>query len=212
MFQTCLTKIFKMKPDNLEIRRQLMHILLGLAIVTLIYYKIFNIITLPLVIIAGFLISHYSRTAEIPVINWFLKKFERKRHLKAFPGRGVLFYFIGTLAVMPFPRDIALASVMILAFGDSVSHLFGVHFGKITHPLSDKKFIEGGIVGFFAGLVGAMFFINPGEAAIGAFAAMVAEAIEVKIGRRQVDDNLIVPLVAALTIWLVRFFKLSVLL
>lgn len=189
-----------------EARRQLFHILLGLSIVVFINYNILNRITMPIIIIAGFLISHYSKKSSIPVISWFLLKFERKTHLRTFPGRGVIFYFLGAFIVLLLfdDRNIALASIMILAFGDSVSHIFGIHFGKTPHPLSGKKFIEGGIAGFFAGLLGAMVFVNFQEAALAAFAAMAAEAIDVKIGIEQVDDNLIIPVVAGATIWALR--------
>ena len=197
------------QEGRFEARRQLFHVLLGLSIVVLINYNILNRITMPIIIIIGFLISNYSKKADIPVIRWFLMKFERKSHLRTFPGRGVIFYFIGAFMVLLLfdDRSIALASIMILAFGDSVSHIFGIHFGKTRHPLSGKKFIEGGIAGFFAGFLAAMVFVSPQEAALAAFAAMAAEAIDVKIGIEQVDDNLIIPVVAGATIWALRVFS-----
>ena len=41
-----------------------------------------------------------------------------------------------------------MPAIMILALGDSISHMFGVRFGKTMHPLTDKKFLEGSIAGF----------------------------------------------------------------
>ena len=120
----------------------------------------------------------------------------------------MLFFLLGSfLAVLLFPKDIALASIMVLAFGDAISHLFGVHFGKIMHPLSDKKFLEGAIAGFFAATVGALLFIPVHEALLAAFAAMLVEALEVRFRRIQIDDNFLIPLAAGATIVLFRYLS-----
>ena len=97
-----------------------------------------------------------------------------------------------------------MASIMVLALGDSASHLFGLHFGKTVNPLSKKKFLEGTIAGFAAGFIGALFFAAFYESLFASLAAMAAEAIEIKIGAKQVDDNLIIPLVAGGVMLLVR--------
>jgi dolichol kinase len=97
-----------------------------------------------------------------------------------------------------------MASIMVLALGDSVSHLFGLHFGKTKHPLSKTKFLEGTIAGFVAGFIGALVFARWLEAFLASLAAMLIEAVEIKIGTQQVDDNLIVPLIAGGVIWVVR--------
>jgi len=104
-----------------------------------------------------------------------------------------------------FDKDIAMASIMVLALGDSVSHLYGLHYGKIKHPLSNKKFLEGTIAGFVAGFIGALVFARWYEAFFASLAAMIVEGIEVKIGTRQIDDNIIVPLVAGGVLWAMRF-------
>lgn len=192
---------------KLEVRRQMFHILLGVVIVILINFDILSRFTLALIIIFGFVLSYHSIRAKITPIDWFLRKFERPRHLKSFPGKGALFYLIGVfVVVLLFPKDIAMASVMVLAFGDAVSHLWGIHFGKIKNPLADKKFIEGTITGWAAGTLAALYFVGPFEAMMASLAAMIAEAVEVKIGTEQIDDNLVVPFIAALTIWLIRKF------
>lgn len=105
-----------------------------------------------------------------------------------------------------FPKEIAMASIMILALGDSVSHLYGLHYGKIKHPLSNAKFLEGTIAGFVAGFIGALIFLPWLEAFLASLAAMIVEAIEIKIGIGQVDDNLIIPIVAGTIVWAVRLF------
>jgi len=158
-------------------------------------------------IIAGLMLSFLSTKTRIPLIYWFLEKFERKREIEKFPGKGTVFYFIGVyLSLLLFPKDIALASIMVLAFGDSVSHMYGLHFGRTRHPLSSAKFLEGTVAGFAAGFIGALVFLPWTEAFIASLAAMIAEAIEIKIGAAQVDDNLVMPVVAGAAVWLLRLF------
>jgi dolichol kinase len=102
--------------------------------------------------------------------------------------------------------DIVLASILVLTFADSIGHLFGIQFGKIPHPFVSTKFVEGWIAGFIAGFIGAIIFVAWYEALAASFFAMLVEGIEIKIGAEEVDDNLIIPLVAASAIWVVRLF------
>ena len=95
---------------------------------------------------------------------------------------------------------------MILTFGDSVSHLFGWHMGRKKHPLNCLKSIEGNIAGAITGFIGAIFFISPLPALLASFGAMTAEAVELKMNNKIVDDNIIVPLVAGTIIFLIRRF------
>jgi len=196
-----------MEINRFEIRRQIFHICLGLTIVILLTNNILNSLILFLILIAGILISILSRKFKIPIIYFFLKIFERKGVLKRFPGKGTISFLVGCLLVLQlFERDIALASIMILTFGDSVSHLFGLHFGRKKHPLNCLKSIEGNIAGGITGFLGAMFFISPLPALLASFGAMTAEAIELKMNDKIIDDNIIVPLVAGTIIYLMRVY------
>ncbi len=196
-----------MEINKFEIRRQAVHICLGLIIVILLINNILNSLILFIILIIGIIISILSRKFRIPVIYSFLKLFERKHTLKTFPGRGTISFLIGCLLVLQlFEKDIALASIMILTFGDSVSHLFGWHIGRKRHPLNCLKSIEGNIAGAIAGFLGAMFFISPLPALLASFGAMTAEAVELKMNERIVDDNIIVPLVAGTIIYLISKF------
>ena len=196
-----------MEINRFEIRRQAFHICLGLIIVVLLTHNILNSLILFIILIAGILISILSKKFKIPVIYSFLKIFERKDTLKIFPGKGTISFLIGCLLVLQlFERDIALASIMILTFGDSVSHLFGWHMGRKKHPLNCLKSIEGNIAGAITGFIGAIFFISPLPALLASFGAMTAEAVELKMNNKIVDDNIIVPLVAGTIIFLIRRF------
>lgn len=191
--------------DNFELRRQIFHIFFGTSIVLLLFFEIFNAKILFMLLLVGGLLSFISKEIKIPGIDWFLKKFDREETLKKFPGRGAIFFIVGCLlAVKLFDKDIALASIMILTFGDSVSHLFGLYLGKIKHPLNGLKKIEGNLIGSIAGGFMAMFFVNFIWAFTGAFIAMIIEAVEFKMGNNVIDDNILTPLVAGTIMYILK--------
>jgi dolichol kinase len=78
--------------------------------------------------------------------------------------------------------------------------------GKLKNPFSKKKFFDGIIFGTIGGAVGALFFVNPIEACIGALIAIIAESVEFALNGEAVDDNLIVPLIAGTIIYLLRLW------
>jgi len=196
-----------MEINRFEVRRQAFHICLGLAIIILLINNILNSLILFIILIAGILISILSRKFKIPIIYSFLKLFERKDILKTFPGKGTISFLMGCLLVLQlFEKNIALASIIILTFGDSVSHLFGWHFGRKKHPLNCLKSIEGNIAGAITGFLGAMLFVSPLTALLASFGAMTAEAVELRMNNKIIDDNIIVPLIAGTIIHLMRLY------
>ena len=196
-----------MEVNKFEWNRQIFHIFLGIGIAVLLMYGFLNKEMILVAVLAGLILSCISKRTRIPVICDLLQKFERKEDLQGFPGKGIIFYLIGAcISLFLFSKDIAMASIMVLALGDSISHLFGLHYGKIKHPLSNTKFLEGTIAGFIAGFIGAFVFLPWHEAFFASLVAMIVEAIEIKIGTQQVDDNLIVPFVAGAAVWVVRLF------
>lgn len=194
---------------NKEFGRQILHIFTGLSIVTLLYFKIISNLTLFLIIIIGFLLSFISKHINLPIISFFLKNFERDNLKSTFPGKGMIFFFIGSLLVIKlFPKDIALASIMILTFGDSVSHVVGGKFGQLSNIFhkNSKKLFEGTLAGFIAGFLAALPFISTLEAFIASFFAMVLEVVKIDFNETTLDDNLVIPLVAGTIIFLLRLY------
>ena len=193
-----------------EALRRTTHIVFGLIAIILIYFNMINTIAIFGLIVAGSIFSVICCKKRLPIIGWFLEQLERYHHMKNFPGRGAVFYLIGIfLALRLFSKDIAIASIMILAIGDAVSPIIGGTYGKILHPFSSKKFIEGTIAGAFAAFIGALILkhigmiqINSLHAFAASFVAMFVEGIELKFGMDLVDDNMIIPLVAGTVMWL----------
>ena len=183
----------------LEIKRQILHIIFGIALALLVYFDIIGYVVLLIAIIICLMISLLSKRYKIPLVHWFFKQCERPEQLKKFPGKGPLFYLIGAFVVVfLFEKDIALAAIMVLALGDSISPIVG-SLGRIPHLFTKKKKFEGVLAGGISGFIGALFFVSPIEAFLASFIAMIAEGIEWKI-----DDNAVVPFVAACVIWILR--------
>ncbi len=192
-----------------ETGRQVMHILLGLSITTLFYYDIISPLAMLLGIICGILLSLISKRVKLPFFHFFLRHFERDEQMKSFPGKGMIFFFIGSLLVMQlFQKDIAVASLMVLTLGDSFSHLVGERFGQIKNIFNgkSKKLLEGTIAGTIFGFIGAAFFVPLPEAFLGSSAAMIAEVIKIDLNDHTLDDNLVVPLIAGTVMLLVKMY------
>ena len=191
---------------KLEVKRQSVHILVGVVIVALIYFNILNAMALLILAVAGFAISFLCKKRHIPVISKLLKTLDRKKDLETFPGKGLVFYVLGSFfAVFFFEKNTALAAIMILALGDSVSRLVGP-YGYLKHPFHSEKFLEGVIAGAFAGFLGALVFVFWFEAALASIVAMLIEGADLELNNFKIDDNLIIPVVAGGIIWVVRSF------
>lgn len=191
----------KMPVTPLEIRRQTFHIVLGLVLVALLHLEKIEPIHIFYLLALGIAISWLQLRVRLPLISWCLDKFERKQ---VRPGKGAITYLIGVLlALQLFPRDIALAAILILAVGDGVSSLIGP-FGRIKTKLSDKKLLEGTLAGSVLAGVAASFFVTLPAAFAAAFVAMIFEAMEIRLNQKLLNDNVIVPLVAGTVITLLR--------
>lgn len=186
-----------------EIRREALHVSVGIAIILLVMFCNYALWLLFFALVLGIILSLALLKFKIPLISRLLPLFERKKHMKKFPGKGMLFFVAGCLlALKLFSRDIALASIAILAFGDSVSHLFFVSEKKYFLKKSFKSIIAG----ITASFLPALFFVPLIYALASSVIAMIAEAIYIKLGEAEVDDNLIVPLVAGTVMHLLSKF------
>jgi len=190
---------------ELEIRRQVAHLIGGIIYVALIYLDVLTASVAGILLLIYILISIISRKMKIPLFSPIFELFEREEDLKKFPGKGTILFMASIfICLLLFPKDIAMASIVILAIGDSIGPLVG-QYGNIKSPFNKKKYIEGGIAGGIAATIGAMIFVSPLEAAFAATIAMIAEGVDWKLGKDKLDDNIIMPLVAGGIIMLLRW-------
>ena len=121
----------------------------------------------------------------------------------AIPGLDLLAYFIGCLlSVALFPREIALAAILILAIGDPLAHMFSTSFGARRAAVTAMSYRYGLLAGSLGGALAAWIHLPFFAALLAALAAMFVEAGELRIADHHIDDNLTIPLVAGLVLWI----------
>jgi len=196
------------KIEEFELRRKIVHILMGIVALLLLIYNIVTPFIIFIILIIGVLFSFLSFKIKVPILYFFLNNFERTNEKGKLPGRGIIFAVVGSLlALQLFEKDIALASITILIFADPISHLIGKFFGKTKSFLDQRKNIEGHIAGVIVSALLAMFFVHPILAIAGSLAAMLFESLIIEIQKIELDDNLIIPLAAGTAMFLImRFF------
>lgn len=139
---------------------------------------------------------------KLSLFRRVLSLFERDHHMENFPGRGILFFTIGSfLTLLIFEQHLAYAGILILSFGDAVSNLVGRHYGKIKTKLNPNKYIEGTFVGILISIPIAYIFVPNIAAAISASSiAMFLEMPNIRIFNFEIDDNLLIPIGASFTL------------
>lgn len=187
---------------KIEIRRQIVHLLYGPALLALYHYQYINDSILLGMIIGGTAMSLMIKRERLHGIKRVLSWFERDHHMESFPGRGVLFFTIGAfLTLLLFEPPIAYAGILILSFGDAISNLIGRHYGKIKTKLNPNKYIEGSLVGILVSIPIAYYFVPNFWAALSAASvAMVLEMPNIRIFNFEIDDNLLIPIGASFTL------------
>lgn len=190
--------------SKLEIKRQIFHLIAGILIIALIYFDILNVFITGILLAVCIFISLIGKIYKIPLLYRLVRQVDRPGDFKKLPGKGGILFLTGVfLVLLLFEKDIALASIAILAVGDSLGPLIG-QYGSVKHPINKKKYLEGVVGGGFLAFLAAMLFVAPLEAGLAAVFAMIVEGIDIKLGVDPIDDNITMPLVAGAVMWIIR--------
>ena len=125
------------------------------------------------------------------LFGWMTKRQELKQEFT-----GASFLFVGSLiAVLLFPKNIAVIALLFLTVGDPSACLIGVFFGKIK--TFNKKTLEGTIAFILAGFLVTLLVVEIPliYKLIAVTIASIVEMLPIKI-----DDNFTIPLSAGLTL------------
>ncbi len=172
----------------LEFRRQITHLLFGLILVLFIYFNLINYEIIGVLFILSLFINHFCK---IKFVDKFMKFLERESETKSFRAKGLVFYLLGTfLSLILFEKNIAMASIIVLAIGDSVSTIKG----RVKHPFNQNKYLEASILAWLISGLVASLFVPFYASYIASFVAMFVESFDLK--KYKIDDNLLVPLIA----------------
>ncbi len=204
--------------DKLELRRQLMHALVGIGIALFVYNYPSKWLFLIAIAAGGILLSwavratsstndkllRFGRGLAMAVMD----KVERKDALKSFPGKGAIMLFLGSGLTAGIFGKAGAAAIVILAIGDSVSPIAGRLLGRAAHRwiFIQEKMVEGTLFGIIFAAAGAALLVPVWTAIIASTVAMALEAIDIKIFRIRIDDNIIVPLAAGAVIGILAYF------
>ena len=187
--------------------RQLYHSLSGLALVFIISFldKPADVY-LTLILLFSTIIIETARL-YLPGINrMFIHYFgvlmrSEERHNPT----GTLYYLLGALvALLLFPKEIALFSLTVLAVGDPAAYIIGSNFGKLR---IGKKSIEGSLAFLTASVIAGLLLRNLWDdlsfiaIITGAVTGTVVELVPLKI-----NDNLTIPVTASAAIYVMSLY------
>jgi len=152
-----------------------------------------------------------------PAINEWLTRGARHimRQCERHRLSGTPYYIASVfLAILIFPKPLALLAILLLAIGDPVASFFGVLWGDKSVRFSNGKSLVGTVAGIVACYVsmtiGVWLLSERGilprysdfQVAVcsflGALAGGTAELLPIEI-----DDNFTIPLVVGFTLWLI---------
>ena len=126
---------------------------------------------------------------DIPLISSITLKAATSSERDEFAGAPILFALGIGLSLLLFPTPLNYASIAIVSLGDSAASIFGKLLGKTPIPFNKGKSLEGSIAGFFFAFFGALVFISPPQALVGATVGMFLECLPLPL-----NDNLSTPL------------------
>ncbi|HLF54163.1 MAG TPA: phosphatidate cytidylyltransferase [Candidatus Nanoarchaeia archaeon] len=180
---------------SLEVKRHSFHIIGGTALALLYYFDLMAKAHFEALLIVSIILAVIYKRYKIPIIHQAMLAMERKQNLQNFPGIGVVFFLLSsTIAIWIYPKNIAVAAIMILSWADGIAGLIGRH-GKVPY-FNPKKTWEGIILAIIAGTIVAQFFVPLLSALLASTISMFIEGLDLKIGKWKIDDNLFIPILA----------------
>ncbi|MFK8138849.1 MAG: diacylglycerol/polyprenol kinase family protein [Bdellovibrionales bacterium] len=154
-------------------------------------------------IMAAFVMTVDLVRHQVPAFQKFMmKSFRRVMRENEINGiSGTTFLMVGVFTVVSlFPRDVAVLAIGMLAFGDPISSIIGVRFGK--DKIIGNKSLQGTMAGFATCTLLSFFYYLSKDlmvdrlvlvSLISGMLGAVSEIIPVG----KLDDNLTFPVIAA---------------
>ena len=136
--------------------------------------------------------ARLSGTIEHPIYDRLTREYEQDK-----VAGYALYVLSGTVVVLTFEPRIAVPALFMLTLGDPVSGLLS------TGELRTVKRPRVLIGMFLVSLALAYPFVGLVAAVAGALGAMLADGVKPTVGDYVVDDNLTIPIAAAIPMWVV---------
>ncbi|HEX9804155.1 MAG TPA: phosphatidate cytidylyltransferase [Candidatus Dojkabacteria bacterium] len=191
-----------------ELIRQAVHLVAGIIGVINIRYSIIPIGYVLLIYAAVIVLFIFlNLVVDDPLkIHRIVRVFERKNGMI---GQGVVTLFSAYIILhfASFFDDKAfyasLSSMLIVSVGDSASTFFGIFLGGQKLPYNSRKTINGLVGGIISSFLSVLIFINILPALVTTSIAMFAESLDLKILKFRLDDNLLIPTISFILLYLV---------
>ena len=179
--------------------RKVFHLLIGAVfIISMFSFRELRWFFLAVLAI-GTIISFIQERRKLPVITWFLDRYEKRTD--RVPGEGPLTFFFGAVLVwFLFPRDIATAAVMALTFGDPLACVTGSLLGGPTLPWNRNKTWMGTATFILVSFAVVSPVFGPWTGLVVGVSAGAAESVRWPV-RILMDDNVMVPVISSFTFW-----------
>jgi len=175
-----------------EIKRQLIHMVFGLAYGAAFYFEFLPIWLAWCAVVGVLLVSLILRRRH-RITDDLLRLAEREEDIFRFPLKGAFFCVLGlALTITLFEPLPALAGIIALAAIDSLGTLYGKYLGVVEVPWNKKKHFEGAILGGLLLVAICVNFLPWGVAVAAALVGVFLDTIDL-----QLDDNIYIPLVVA---------------
>ena len=147
-----------------------------------------------------YIISEVARLqgTNFPIISKITWRAANRSEFYEFATAPVFFALGILLSLALFPESIGYAAITTLTLGDGFATIFGRRFGKVPFPFNKGKNVEGSFFGFLVAFIGAMFFVDPVKAFVGAAVGMLIESLPLPI-----NDNLAVPLATGIALMMI---------
>lgn|GEM_PF-6320593 len=98
----------------------------------------------------------------------------------------------------------AVAGIIVLSVGDSVSLWYGVFLGKVPVPWNKKKDLDARFVAALLCTLILLPIVPWWQGFLASAIGMLVESFDYKKGRILLDDNFLVPLSAGVVIWMLQ--------
>lgn len=135
---------------------------------------------------------------SFPIFSTITWTAARKSEFYEFATAPILFAMGIVFSLTFFSEPVSYASVAILTLGDSFASIFGKKFGRTVFPFNKGQHVEGTVFGFLFAFIGALFFVSPVKAFIGAATGMLVGCLPLPA-----DDNLTIPIAAGLVLTMI---------
>ena len=190
-----------------ELRRKSIH-LTG-ALIPAVYYFIDRetAVVLLAIINAVLLVVEWLRLNGKLTLPEILLRPHEKKQVAAY----IYFQLAALLTILVFDKTIAIAALLMLAFGDTASGIAGamIRGGNVRHeggwikplPIMAVMFTVCVIVGLILLKIPPapdMKFLPLGAYILGALGATIGDAVHLRLFGKSVDDNIVIPIMAGL--------------